>query len=273
MNSLRGRRPEGWTGRLTVQLAPGIPHALVFACVACSPGGDDPLGWGEPVGAREVRQWSRESLDAAPRWTVAETPAFAIVPDSVESVLYGSSAEILSRREHQRYTAGAVFLPDGRVVLKYGTLPPDSILLHLFDPATDRETRVPAPVGADGRSLRWSEFGMARHGRGIVLVGNNQPMQEEPRNGADVWFTDETGAFAFPQSYVTTSGMLVGALGDGSLVVAGNSEEADSVRIRRILAVRPVGTEAPPSPNHRAETLFTTAVRRGPRRQVAARIP
>lgn len=271
MNSLQRRRRDDLTGRPAANLAPrrprclrGLVHALppVLLWAACSPGGDDPLGWGEPVEAREVRQWSRESLDAAPRWNVAETPTLVIVPDSVESVEYGSSGEIIMRTEHQRYTAGAAFLPDGRVVLRYATSPSDSILLHLLDPATGRETRVRAPTGADGQRLRWSEFGMDRHGRGIVLVGNNRPWEEEPRSGADVWFADETGAFVHPRSHVTTSGVLVGALGDGSLVFAGDSEESDSLFIKRILAVRPVRADAEPSPHHRAETLFTTAVRR-----------
>ena len=242
---------------------PAVPIGLALACLSCSAAADDPLGWGEPVEAREVRQYSRASLDATPRWTVAEAPTFVFVPDSVETAVHSSTGEVVATMRHQRRTAGAAFLPDGRVALMYSPAPPQWTLLHFRSLGSDTETFVPAPTGPDGRRLRWTGSAMAPHGGGVVILADNQALQDEP-SGADVWHADETDGVAHSPARVATNGMLLGALRDGSLVFAGDSEETDSLFVRRILAVRPSQAGAQPSPSNGAETVFTVAYRRDP---------
>ena len=246
------------------RLAPAVACGLGFAFAACSPADvGHPLGWAA-VEVSESRHWPKESLDAAPRWTVADPPILVMVPDSVESIWYGASGEVLTRRKAQRNARDAGFLPDGRVVLAYGPQNPDSILLHFLDPATGGSKAIAAPRGDNGEGLRWTYYGMVVEGEDIVLVADNQPPSDEPRIGADVWYADAAGTFARPPSQIPTDGHLAGALEDGSLVIVRYPEAADTLFLSRVLAVRPSGAGARPEPTHRPEPLFANAMARDP---------
>ena len=87
---------------------------LLFLAAACDRGdlrvSDAPLGWPGATGADEVRKWSRESLESAPRWKAEDAPLFELVPEVVEGAAPGLE---------YRYPSDATFLPDGRVVLYY----------------------------------------------------------------------------------------------------------------------------------------------------------
>lgn len=250
--------------RPPVRSALAVPYWLGLAFAACSPAGSDhPLGWG-PVEVGKSRHWSKESLDGAPRWTVGNTPTFVMVPDSVESIWHGASGEVLVRRKAQRVASGAAFLPDGRVVLAYAPQQPDSILLHFLDPATGRSTAVAAPKGENGEGLRWSYGGMVVQGGDVVLAADNLPVQEEPRNGTDVWYADAVGAFARPPSRIPTDGRLAGAMEDGSLVIVRSPEALDTLFLSRVLAVRPTRAGTRPEPLRPARPLFVNALARDP---------
>lgn len=225
--------------------------AVAIACgsIAMSPGcstgetemGDAPLGWGDPVDAGVARHFSGESIEQAPRWTVAESPRFVLVSEPVR----------------QRSVDKAAVLPDGRVVLVYSVSRSDSTLLHFFDPASGEEARTIAPKGPDGETLAWGHSFVAIHDRDIILMVDNRPRAR--RGGADIWYADRIGDLTQPASYVGNNGALVGVFPDGSLVTMPHSRLADTTFVFSVVAVRPAPAGAEPS-DSLAETLpFTVA--------------
>lgn len=246
-----------------------IPYGalVVTGCGDNSPQvGDEPIGWNRPVEAREVRQWSAQSMDAAPRWTVAESPTLVMVPDSTVEVTYGRSGEVLNRLEQQRYPEGAAFLPDGRIVLAYFLATADSILLHFLDPATGTDTPVVAPKGEDGEGLHWGHAGgMTVHDTGIVLLADNAPVGSR-RRGSDIWYVDLEGRFTRPSSRVNVEGWLLGAFTDGSVAILGRSNRVDTTLVSPVVSVLPLAAGSKPSDAHRAEVLFSVATRGDPAR-------
>ena len=234
---------------------------LVLAAAACDGRdvrvGEAPLGWGGTIEAREVRLWTAESLESAPRWRVGEEPVFEVVPDSVQVMVTGME---------QRYASAATFMPDGRVVVLYslsGVLDPDSLLLHILDPASGEETRIPAPRGEEDQPLKWVHFQLAFHDGEILLMGDNQPPLSR-RQGADVWRADEGGRFTRPPSYTDISGALLGIFPDGSLVLAMSAGTTDTTLVASIATADPMEAGKEPSDSQEREVLFTTAVQRDP---------
>ena len=234
---------------------------LVLAAAACDGRdvrvGEAPLGWGGTIEAREVRLWTAESLESAPRWRVGDEPVFEVVPDSVR-VMFGGM--------EQRYANAATFIPDGRVVVLYslsGVLDPDSLLLHILDPASGEETRIPAPRGEEDQPLKWVHFQLAFHDGEILLMGDNQPPLSR-RQGADVWRADEGGRFTGPPSHTDISGALLGIFPDGSLVLMGHSGTTDTTLVRSVTTVEPIEAGDDPSDSRGREQMFTTAVPRDP---------
>lgn len=146
--------------------------------IACdgggSRGGGVPLGWGEPFEAGEVRQWSEDEMTSAGQWVIGDEPVFVLVPDSVERWRTGPGGSRVAERR-QRYVNEAIVLPDQRVVLLYALGAPDSVLLHIWDPASDEEVQIPAPQLEDGLSPSWSHVNMAAHRGEIILRDNNDP--------------------------------------------------------------------------------------------------
>ena len=242
----------------------------VLAAAGCGGGGpqagDEPLGWSGPVEAREVRLWSAESLEAAPRWTVAEPPAMVMVPDSAAEVVYGRSGEVLHRSERQRYPERAAFLPDGRVVVAYFVASSDSILLHFLDPVTGTDTPVVAPTADDGADLHWGHTGgLGILDDGIVLLADNAPVGTR-RRGSDIWYVDLEGRFAEPPSSVGAQGSLLGSFADGSLAIMGRFNRVDTTLVASVMAVLPVEVGMEPSDAHRVEALFSVGTRGDPAR-------
>ena len=219
--------------------------------------GETPLGWGGTTEAREVRLWTAESLEAATRWRVGEEPVFELVPDSAENRFTGME---------QRYASEATFMPDGRVFVLYAldnTIELDSLLLHIFDPASGEETRIPAPRGEEGQTLRWVHFDLALHDGNILLMGNNQPALSR-RRGEDIWRVDRRGRFNTPPSHTNISGNLLGIFPDRSLVLTWPSGATDTTIVWSTTAVDPIEAGDDPSDSHGQEVLFTTAIPRDP---------
>lgn len=162
---------------------------LSFGCLSPGPEADAeaadvakaPLGWGGPVDAKEIRVWSRESLDAAPRWRVAPEPDYAVVLDSVEQIIGEHVIRV------QRFVAEGAFLPEGRVALLSRTgSKPESPLLYLIDPESGHAVGIQAPGGEAGESLDWDSFTMAvTVAEKFVLVGDNADYRVR-RTGLDV---------------------------------------------------------------------------------------
>ena len=245
--------------KVAVWAAAAIPcGALVVAgCGESGPQvGDEPLGWTGPVEAREVRQWSRESMDTVPRWTVSESPTLVMVPDSTAEVVYGPGGKVLNRIEQQRYPERAVFLPDRRIVLAYYLASPDSILLHFLDPATGTDAPIVAPRADDGEDLNWGHTGgLAVHDDGIVLLADNAPVGSR-RRGSDIWYVDLEGRFTRPASKVNVEGWLFGAFADGSVVIQGRSKQVDTTLVSPVMSVLPLAAGSESSDAHRAGVLF-----------------
>ena len=259
-------------------LAVGGQCGLVLLSCGCSSPGpeagasaaevaDAPLGWGGPVEAEEVRTWSSESLDAAPRWHVAEEPDYSMVLDSVDHIIAGHVSRF------RRFVTEGIFLPDGRVVLGYstgGSSQPDSLLLHFFDPGSGEEVRIPTPRGEAGEWLDWVSFDMVAVERGFVLAGDNTgysgPTRPMNRSGEDVWYADRNGRFTRPPLYVNVDGGLLGTFADGSLVMWTMPTIADTTIVTEIVSVRATEHSSEASENQQAEVLFTTANRRDPER-------
>ena len=209
--------------------------------------GDGPLGWGGPIEAREARHWSEQSIGAAPRWSAAAEPTFVVAPAPVEN----------SSGLNRRMIRGAAFLPDGRAVLQYVPIAPDSILLHMIDPASGTETEIPAPRAESGRSLNWEWFDMATAGDGLVLMGDNN--RARTRERSDIWYFDGDGEFERPASYVGTDGVLLGAFADGSLAFAGRFggiNAAGTAKVSSVMSLRPLQTGFEPSAGDTAAVLF-----------------
>lgn len=255
--------------RMTFFGAAGIGFGAL-AVPGCGGGGPDvaeePLGWSGPVDATEARLWSAESLEAAPRWTVAESPAMVMVPDSSEAVVYGRSGEVLHRSESQRYPEQAVFLPDGRVVVAYYLSPSDSILLHFLDPVAGTDTPIAAPGGEEDEELHWGHTGgLALYADGIVLRADNAPVGTR-RRGSDIWYVDLEGRFTRPSSYINARGSLLGAFADGSVAAFGRLDRVDTTLVLPVLSVLPMAAGGEPSDAHRAEVLFALAAPGDPAR-------
>ena len=253
--------------KVAVWAAAAIPCGalVVTGCGDSGPQVEEgPLGWNGPVEAREVRQWSRESMDTVPRWTVAESPTLVMVPDSTAEVVYGRDGEVLRRIEQQRYPEGAAFLPDGRIVLAYFLASPDSILLHFLDPATGTDKPIVAPKGDDGDDLHWGHTGgLAVHGDGIVLLADNAPVGGR-RRGSDIWYVDLDGRFTRPSAYVNVEGWLFGAFADGRAAVMERWNRVDTTLVSPVVSILPLEAGSEPSDAHRAEVLFSVATRGDP---------
>lgn len=242
-----------WAARTAVATIWGS-LVLTPACDAGNPRAEEtPLGWGGSTEAREVRHWSMASLDSAAWWRVEEAPLFELVPDSVEHFT-GMG---------QRFASDAVFLPDGRVVVLYGITWPDSILLHILDPANGEEIPVPAPRGESGQSLDWGHFGIAPRNGGFILLGDNLPVMD-PRRELHVWEADGEGRFMGRPSYIGFSARLVGTLPDRSLVVTARSGVTDSTIVWTTMAVTPLEAGEDSGEGQPEEVLFDTAVPRSP---------
>ena len=76
----------------------------------------EPLGWGGPVEAREVRGWTAESIEAAQVWTLAETPVRVLTPDTLQP---------RDGRSGQRRVRSGVIFPGGHLALA-ASVPSDS---------------------------------------------------------------------------------------------------------------------------------------------------
>lgn len=256
VNGLMGTR--GPAGRALVLTA-----CWSVAVGGCGGGGSEaaeaPLGWGGPVEAREVRRWTKESMDSVARWMVGDEPAYVLVPDSTARTLYGGTEERIQRGVHE-----GLVLTDGRVVLLYGLAAPDSILLHVFDPGNGEEVLIPAPRLEDGLSASWGHANMIAHGGEIILKDNNEvPLIH--RGGEDMLATGQDG-FARPPSYIDMRGKLLGAFSDGSVVVMVESGSTDTTIVSAMMAVRPVEVGHDPPRTHSAEELLITAAPRDPAR-------
>ena len=170
--------------------AAALCGVLLAGCTGSEPRAEEeaPLGWGGPVAAPEVRRWPRESLDETAHWSVAEAPHFVVVPDSVRT----------SRGEgRQRQIAGGAVFSDGRVVLLcYDDGGPESILLHVFNPASGEEAKIPAPKGEDGQPMGGGHTRMAVHGEEIVVVMGRKGIHGS--EGSDVLFANREGEFTRP---------------------------------------------------------------------------
>lgn len=254
-----------------------FPVAAVAQCASlllffgCSGNGVEfsgaPLGWGEPVGAEEVRAWSAEGLDTARHWSVAREPSYLMVPDSVEEVMAG---HVLKR---QRYVYQGVFLPDGRIVLRYSLGPrmgPETLLLHFVDLANGDEVRILAPVGENGESLNWSHFAMLALEQRFVLVGDNLDYGGDTRlkfaMTQSVWYADHQGQFEQPPGMVDMWGDPVGAFPDGSLAMLTEAKSTDSTIVTAMVSVRAREGGSESSDAQSAEVLFTLAAPRDPDR-------
>ncbi len=218
-----------------------------------------PLGWGEPLEAREVRQWSKDEMTAAERWVIGDEPAFVLVPDSVDWMGLGGNQ--VSRR--QRYVNEAIVLPDQRVVLLYATSAPDSILLHIFDPASDQEVQIPAPWLEDGLSPSWGHVNMATFDGEIILRDNNRPPLIH-RGRTDMWHAGRQNGFTRPTSFVDSFGKMLGVFPEGSLVVMVESGSTDTTIVSMTVAAWPVEVRHDPADVRAEEVLFKTATPKDP---------
>lgn len=234
--------------------------------IACdgggSRGGGTPLGWGEPLEAREVREWSRDEMTAAGRWVVGDEPAFVLVPDSVERWGTGPGGSQVAERR-QRYVNEAVVLPDQRVVLLYAMAAPDSILLHIFDPASGEEVRIPAPRLEDGLSPSWGHATMAAHHGEIILRDNNRPPLIH-RGRTDMWQAGRQNGFTRPTSFVASFGKVLGVFPDGSLVVMMESGSTYATIVSSTVAAWPLEVGHDPADVRAEEVLFKTAAPKDP---------
>ena len=216
--------------------------------------GDPPLGWNGPIEAPAVRSWSLAGMGSAPRWTVVDTPVFAVAPDLLDT----SSMQ----RGLQSVSEGA-FLPDGRVVLLYGRTMGDSVvLLHFLDPASGTESRIPAPRGDDRRALDWTRFRMAVWDRGLILLGDNGSRGRR-RTGRDIWHADLAGSFLRPPSFTSVEGELVGVLPDGSPVVRetqGGPDAAGELLLYSTVVVRASEADGGEVPGDSANIAFKLGV-------------
>lgn len=79
-----------------------VAWGLVLPAAACDGRdvrvGEAPLGWGGTIEAREVRMWTAEILESAPRWRVGVEPVFEVVPDSVQVMVTGMEQRHATRR-------------------------------------------------------------------------------------------------------------------------------------------------------------------------------
>ncbi|MDE2659091.1 MAG: hypothetical protein OXI45_02675 [Acidobacteriota bacterium] len=240
-----------------------------FGCLSPGPEADAeaadvakaPLGWGGPVDAKEIRVWSRESLDAAPRWRVAPEPDYAMVLDSVEQIIGEHVIRV------QRFVAEGAFLPEGRVALLSRTgSRPESPLLYLIDRKRGDAIGIGPPEGEAGESLDWDSFEMAvTVNQRFVLVGYNADYRVR-RTGLDVWYVHRDGRFTEPPSYVEVEGGLLGTFADGSLAMWTSPELGDTTIVTRIVAARVTDGPSRVAEGRQAEVLFTTANPRDPDR-------
>ena len=190
-------------------------------------------------------------MDSASLWMVADAPTFVGVPDVVDNPLFKGGSG-------QRLIGEGAFFPDGRIAVLYSPLP-DSILLHLIDPASGDEALVPAPASNDGRY--WSNARMVIHNGRVILM---PAFRGGRTNGEDIWYADDEGRFTLPSSRVTARGKLVGALPDGSLVVGSpywSTDATGTVRLSSLVTVRPRGPGEELSEPDKAEVIFTGAIR------------
>ena len=143
---------------------------------------------------------------------------------------------------------------------------PDSILLHIFDPASGEETKLPAPKREDGEPLTWDHISMAAHGGGIVVLGSREGDSPRRSRTEGVWFANADGEFRRPPSYIKTGGPLLGVLSDGSLIARGGgwTGTTDTTLIASILLVRPVPAGTPFSQAEPPKSIFEIALARDP---------
>ncbi len=197
-------------------------------------------------------------MDSVARWTIGDEPVFVTVPDSADRAMFRTT------EKHQRYVNEATVLRDGRVVLLYGLFAPDSILLHVCDPASGEEVLIPAPV--DGRPPAWGHANMIAHDGQIILRDNNRPPRIHRVPEAQLQ-ADRRGGFSRPPSQVDVAviprvdqaGILLGAFPDGSLVVVSEARTTDTTIVWSTVAVRPAEIAGGPSDAPAHETLFETA--------------
>lgn len=234
--------------------------------IACdgggSRGGGVPLGWGEPFEAGEVRQWSKDEMTSAGQWVIGDEPALVLVPDSVERWRTGPGGSRVAERR-QRYVNEAIVLPDQRVVLLYALGAPDSVLLHILDPASDEEVQIPAPQLEDGLSPSWSHVNMAARRGEIILRDNNDPPLIH-RGRADMWRAGRQNGFTRPTSIVASFGKMLGVFPDGSLVITMVSGSTDTTIVSLTVAAWPVQVGHDPADAHAEEVLFRTATPKDP---------
>lgn len=248
--------PNGLLPKIRLIVAP----LLLAGCAGGVPDMQKgPLGWSGPIDAREVRHWTAQDLLDAPRWEMVEPPAFVVVPDSVWTP---------DGKGSQRYFAGAVVTADDKVVLLTDPREPDSILLHIVDALTGGETRVPAPVRADGEPLVWADLTIAAHDDGVVLLGS-RPADSRIRMRTlteGVWFATADGGFERPSDQVDLVGPLKGVLSDGSLVVvsSGWTGTDDTTLFSSTLIVEPAPEDTPVSRAEPPEVVFEIAIARDP---------
>ncbi len=240
-----------------------MTSGFLLASIACA-GGDPepeqvPLGWGGTVEARLVREWPSDRMAGVQRLVVSDVPRFLLVPEIIGEITHSRTGE---RIPLQRYVTEGEFLGDGRVVLLYDISPPDSVLLHFFDPRSGEDTGILAPTGPGGEGLNWTHFNMAGAEGRIVLVGDNRVFGErvrpKPRKERDVWLADRTGRFTRSPSSVG-AGELIGLYPDGSLVMMMDLGSTDTTVVSAIVSSRISETAEQPADPHNQALLFTTA--------------
>ena len=225
-----------------------------------------PLGWGGPLNAKEDRLWSRESLDAAPRWQVAQDPDYVMVLDSVEQIIGEHVIRV------QRFLPKGAFLSEGRVALLSRTgSQPESPLLYLIDQESGHSAGVRGPDGEAGESLDWDSFTMAvTAAQGLVLVGDNVDPRESRRRmrrtGLDVWYADRNGRFTRPPSFVEVDGELLGTFADESLAMLASPETGDTTIVTEIVSARVTEGPSRVAGGQQAELLFRIANPKDPDR-------
>ena len=226
--------------------------SLLAGCAGNGPEvAEQPLGWGGPIAAREVQRWSKESLAAAARWSIAEAPSFVVIPDSFPS---------WEGRRQQRYVAGARVLPDGRIVVLHDGDDPDSLLLRIFDPVSGEEVKVAAPKGEDGQTLEWGDTDMAVEGDKIILMRDIQRSRS-----SEIWSANQKGEFTGVPAHVSRRGLLLlGVFPDGSLaILAGDGwEMRDTTLVSSIVSARAVPAGQKSSDAAAPNAVFTTAMAR-----------
>ena len=172
------RTPGGGMGCSRQQAATRVLAGLLIFAVACTTGIQqqpsamqpaqqaqtaEPLGWGGPVEAPEVRSWSTEALEEAPRWTIADAHVGVLTPDTLRTQ---------DGRSVQRSVRSGVILPAGQLVLAVSVPSGPTEVVTVETPLVPvlnrggRDQEAPSPTGDRVEPRTWAEGGR------VVLLGD-----------------------------------------------------------------------------------------------------